>query len=192
VYDELYKAWTRERETTEIQALPKDFYVKLAGYMKKMREESRMLDEKTVRAKLLRRESTNAKKMAKELIRLRYEKALRKAMEGEIVAKEALTYEEEKLLGETSPTIEPYQALLKDILSGHSPSIETREKPKTMILRFIQEIPTIIGVDMKTYGPFRPEDIASLPIENARILIKQGVAVEVDSSCSPRCGRSRS
>ena len=55
MYDELYKAWTKERETTEIQALPKDFYVKLAGYMKKTRDESRMLDEKTVRAKLLRR-----------------------------------------------------------------------------------------------------------------------------------------
>ncbi|MFB0514796.1 MAG: hypothetical protein ACETVQ_04380 [Candidatus Bathyarchaeia archaeon] len=50
-----------------------------------------------------------------------------------------------------------------------------------MILRFIQEIPAIIGADMKTYGPFKPEDIASLPIENARILIKQGVAVEVEA-----------
>ena len=46
MYDELYEAWIKERETTEIQPLPKDFYIKLTGYMKKMREESRMLDEK--------------------------------------------------------------------------------------------------------------------------------------------------
>jgi DNA replication factor GINS len=181
VYDELYEAWARERETTEIQSLPKDFYVKLAGYVKKMRDESRMLDEKTVRAKLLRWESRNVKKMVKELIRLRYEKALRKAMAGEVVAKEALTYEEEKLLGEVSPSIESYQTLLKDMLSGRAPRIEIKEEPKTMILRFIQEIPAIIGADMKTYGPFKPEDIASLPIENAKILIKQGVAVEVEA-----------
>ena len=181
MYNELYEAWTKERETTEIQALPKDFYVKLAGYIKKMREESRMLDEKTVRAKLLRRESNNVKKMVKELIRLRYEKALRKTIAGEIVAKEALTHEEEKLLGEVSPSIESYQTLLKDILGGRSPRIEVKEKPKTMILRFVQEIPAIIGADMKTYGPFKPEDIASLPIENARILIKQGVAVEIEA-----------
>ena len=181
MYDELYEAWTKERETTEVQALPKDFYVKLAGYIKKMRDESRMLDEKTVRAKLLRREANNVKKMVKELIRLRYEKALRKTIAGEIVAKEALTHEEEKLLGEVSPSIESHQTLLKDILSGRSPRVEVKEKPKTMILRFIQEIPAIIGADMKTYGPFKPEDIASLPIENARILIKQGVAVEVEA-----------
>jgi len=181
VYDELCEAWTKERETTEIQALPKDFYVKLAGYIKKMRDESRMLDEKTVRAKLLRRESKNVKKMVKELIQLRYEKALKKAMDGEIVAKESLTYEEEKLLGEVMPSIESYQTLLKDILGGRSPRIEVKEKPKTMILRFIQEIPAIIGADMKTYGPFKPEDIASLPIENAKILVKQGVAVEVEA-----------
>jgi len=181
VYDELYEAWTKERETTEIQVLPKDFYVKLTGYMKKMKEESRMLDEKTVRAKLLRRESKNVKKMVEELIQLRSEKALGETIDGKVVAKEALTNEEEKLLGEVSPSLESYQSLLKDIFGGRSPRIEVKEKPKTMILRFTQEIPAIIGADMKTYGPFRPEDIASLPVENARILIKQGVAVEVET-----------
>lgn len=181
MYDELYEAWTKERETTEIQALPKDFYVKLAGYMKKMRDESRMLDEKTVRAKLLRRESDNVKKIVEELIKLRREKALKKTIDGKPVAKEALTHEEEKLLGEVSPSIESYQTLLKDILSGRSPRVEVKEKSKAMILRFVQEIPAIIGADMKTYGPFKPEDIASLPIENARILVKQGVAVEVEA-----------
>lgn len=181
MYDELYEAWARERETTEIQALPKDFYAKLADYIKKLRDESRMLDEKTVRAKLLRRESNYVKKMVNDLIRLRYKKALRKATEGNIVAKEALTYEEEKLLGEASPSIEAYQTLQKDILSGRSPRMKVKEKPKAIILRFIQEIPAIIGADMKTYGPFKPEDIASLPIENAKILIKQGVAIEVEA-----------
>ena len=50
------------------------------------------------------------------------------------------------------------------------------------VLRFVKEIPALMGSDMKTYGPFWPEDIATLPSENARILIKQGVAVEVDSN----------
>jgi DNA replication factor GINS len=181
VYDELYKAWTEEREATEIQTLAKDFYARLADYIKRMKEEKRMLDEKTIRAKLLRWESKNVQKMAKELIQLRCEKILRKVMAGEIVAKEALTSEEEKLLEEASPSMESYQTLLKNVLSGRSPRVETEKKPKTMILRFLREIPAIVGADMKTYGPFKPEDIASLPIENARILIKQGVAVEVET-----------
>jgi DNA replication initiation complex subunit (GINS family) len=35
---------------------------------------------------------------------------------------------------------------------------------------------------MKTYGPFMVEDVASVPVENARILIKQGLAEMVDVS----------
>jgi DNA replication initiation complex subunit (GINS family) len=34
---------------------------------------------------------------------------------------------------------------------------------------------------MKTYGPFKAEDIASLPVENAKILIKQGLAERVEA-----------
>jgi DNA replication factor GINS len=119
--------------------------------------------------------------MIKELILLRHKKALQKAMTGEVVAKETLTREEEKLLGEVSPSIESHQALLKGILSGRSPRIEVEDKAKAIILRFLEVIPAIVGADMKTYGPFKPEDIASLPVENARILIKQGVAVEIEA-----------
>jgi DNA replication initiation complex subunit (GINS family) len=33
---------------------------------------------------------------------------------------------------------------------------------------------------MKTYGPFKTEDVASLPVENARILVKQNLAEKVE------------
>ena len=35
---------------------------------------------------------------------------------------------------------------------------------------------------MKSYGPFVVEDVASLPVENAKILVKQGLAVPVEVS----------
>jgi DNA replication factor GINS len=44
----------------------------------------------------------------------------------------------------------------------------------------LKEIPAIIGADMKTYGPFKTEDVASLPAENARILAKQNLAEKVE------------
>ena len=49
-----------------------------------------------------------------------------------------------------------------------------------IVLRFVKEVPALVGADMMTYGPFYPEDIATLPSENARILIKQGIAIQVD------------
>ena len=181
LYDELYEAWKKEKENVEIQRLPKNFYAKIADYVKKTREERRMLDKKTTKAKLLNREFKSVKNMAEELIRLRYDKALKKSLARETVPREVLTEEEEKLYGEILPLAEAYQAFLKDILQGRLSRIEKEEKPKKMLLRFVQEIPAIVGSDMKTYGPFEPEDIATLPSENARILIKQGVAVEVEA-----------
>jgi len=181
VYEKLYEAWRRERETVEIQMLPKDFYAKLADYMKKMREESRMLDKKTLRARLMEREFKNAKKLVKKLYRLRREKFLNGAKEGKSVPKDRLTEDEERLYAGISPFAESYQALFKDVSRGRSPHVKPEKKGKRMVVRFLQEIPAIVGSDMKTYGPFKPEDIATLPVENAKALIKQGVTEEVEA-----------
>ena len=181
LYDQLYEAWKKEKESVELQKLPRNFYAKLADYVKKIREESRMLDEKTTKAKLMNREFENVKNMVKELVQLRRDKILTKVADRKIVPREVLTEEEEKLHGEIFPLAETYQTFLKDILQGRLSRIEEEEKPKKMLVRFVQEIPAIVGSDMKTYGPFKPEDIATLPTENARILVKQGVAVEVEA-----------
>ena len=129
MYEELFEAWKKEKENTELQAVPRDFYTNLADYMKKMKEESRMLDKKTTRARLMHRESENTKKLIKDQVI----------------------------------------------------QVERKEKPKKVLVRFVQEIPAIIGSDMNMYGPFRAEDIATLPPENAKILIKQGIAMEVEA-----------
>lgn len=181
MYNELYEAWRKEKENAELQLLPKDFYTRLAEYLRKIRAESRMLDEKTTRARLLMHESKNAQKMVKELVLLRHDKTVKKALSGETMTTESLTQEEEKLAKDISPSFESFQALLKDILGGRMPQLGGREKPKKRVLRFTKEIPAIIGADMKTYGPFKPEDVASVPQENAKILVRQGVAVEVEA-----------
>jgi len=42
----------------------------------------------------------------------------------------------------------------------------------TEILMILDELPPIMGVDRKVYGPFSPGDIITMPVPNARILIK--------------------
>jgi DNA replication factor GINS len=49
-----------------------------------------------------------------------------------------------------------------------------------MIVRFLQDIPSIVGSNTKIYGPFKAEDIATLPIDNAESLIKRGIALKVE------------
>jgi DNA replication initiation complex subunit (GINS family) len=53
---------------------------------------------------------------------------------------------------------------------------------KRSTVRFLKNIPAIMGADMKSYGPFVAEDVASLPPQNAQILVKQGLAVLIEVS----------
>jgi len=185
LYNELYDAWRHEKDNAELQPLSKDFYVRLAEYVRKIREESRMLDEKTTRGRLLMHEAENVRKMVKELVSLRHSKAVQLISKSEAVNVEGLTKEEEKLFSDVSPSFERFQELVREIEGGRL-SQTGREKPKNRVLRFLKETPVIVGADMKTYGPFQPEDVASVPAENAKILTKQGIAVEVEVQLEPR------
>jgi DNA replication initiation complex subunit (GINS family) len=201
MYDELYQAWKAEKENTEVQSLPKDFFTRLAHYFRRLKEESRMLDDKTVRARLLQEESRNVKMLSEELIRFRFEKVLEKAKASEPLPTEGLASEEEKLFREVGGSAEAFTSFLKDVLSGksseanassveeisHEDIKDSLGEDKTAVvgkrksvLRFVQSVPGIIGADMKPYGPFKPEDVASVPVENAKVLVKQGLAVEVE------------
>ena len=141
-----------------------------------------MMDQKTIKAKLLDDEFRNVKVMVAELFALRYKKFHNLAFGRENVSKDVLTEEEKKLYGEVSSLTEACHVFSKDLLRGNLSKIEKGAKQAMTVVRFVQEIPALVGADMKTYGPFGSEDIATLPPENARILIKQGVAVEVDPS----------
>lgn len=186
MYKELYQAWRKERENVEIQMLPKDFYARLANYMKKMREESRMLDKKTTRAKLIERQFKNSKNLTGKLLQFRYKKCLDALKAGKAVPKDRLIEEEERVYKEISTFAESYQVLSKEILRGRLPGKLARPLAKTktrgVVVRFLKEVPAIVGSDMKTYGPFQSEDIAILPVENAKTLIKQKVAAEVETN----------
>lgn len=180
MYDELYEIWLKEKEASYVQRLPKNFYPHIASYIKKIKQENRMLDKKTTKAKLLNYEFNNVKLMIEELFIIRFNKIQQSILSGGMVARDALTLEEEKLFLEVFSVSEAYHIFSKNILRGQLSKIEKGEKPKVKVLRFVKEIPALMGSDMKTYGPFNPEDIATLPFENARILVKQGVAIEVD------------
>jgi DNA replication factor GINS len=52
-------------------------------------------------------------------------------------------------------------------------------RSKQIVVRFLKATEAFVGVDMSKYGPFQPEDVASLPFENARSIIEGGAAVEV-------------
>jgi len=180
MYNELYEIWKREQESDEVERLPSDFYSKIVDYLRKLKEESRMLDKRTIKARLLKKEMHNIKHMIHDLIRTRYRKIMRKTVKGEKVQSDVLAVEEEKIYAGVLPFAEAYRDFAKSVLSGYAPKINIEKERKKTVLRFLKVVPAVIGADMKPYGPFNVEDVASLPIENAKILIKEGLAEKVE------------
>ncbi len=51
-----------------------------------------------------------------------------------------------------------------------------------MAIRLIQDAADFVAIDLRTYGPFKKEDIAFLPKEHAEIMITEGKAKRISVS----------
>jgi len=197
VYDQLFAAWRREIEDASIGGLPPDFYGKIAEYMRCIKEDNE-LDQKTIKLNLLEHEAQNVELMLAELLELRYKKIIKIVTKNQKNPLKLLTVEEGEMAETFATFSAEYQKFKEDLKQGQlappSPikvTIESDTKPtatqtiparKRLTIRFIKNIPAIMGADMKSYGPFNAEDVASLPTLNAQILVKQGLAVLVEVS----------
>jgi DNA replication initiation complex subunit (GINS family) len=187
--------------------LPPDFYTKIAEYLAHLKDEAgKPVDKKTVKTSLLERESRNVERMLEELLDLRYRKIIKTVTRLHKAPAELLTVEEAQMCESFVGFADAYQRFSKNLREGQqapitvtilqpsaSPQIAVQAtkaeyKPpvhvthKRLTLRFTKPIPAIMGADMKSYGPFAAEDVASLPSLNAQILVKQGLAVLVEVS----------
>ena len=58
---------------------------------------------------------------------------------------------------------------------------ETSDKKfKYTLVRILEKTPALVGIDLINYGPFDKENIAHLPSKNAKILIYEKFAEEID------------
>lgn len=179
MYEEIYRVWKNESEKDTLEELPQDFYAKVAGYLRRIREETRMIDKKTVRATLLQTEMQNVRQMLQQLLKIRREKMVKKAFKGEKIPPNLLTNEEQSTFKEIASFLENLHDMTRQLLEGQRLAANSEKEPKRTVLRFLKDVPAIIGKDMKAYGPFKAEDVASLPIENAKILMRQGLAEKI-------------
>jgi DNA replication factor GINS len=208
MYDQLFAAWKREIDDPTLGGLEPDFYTKIAEYLSHIREDKGALDKKSIKVALLEHEARNVERILQELLDMRYRKILKTIKRLHKAPIELLTTEEAKMAQNAVAFENNYEQFAKNLLGGElkpitvtitEPALSVSEllqpqtlkpeiKPQTHVthkrltLRFVKSIPAIMGADMKSYGPFVAEDVASLPELNARILVKQGLAVLIEVS----------
>jgi DNA replication initiation complex subunit (GINS family) len=199
MYNELYAAWKREISDSSLGSLPSDFYAKITVYLGKIHEDNKMLDNKSLKVALLEHEKQHVNRMLNELLKMRYEKLMHVITEAQKIPINSLAVEEAKICEDFLSFSSEYQKFTKSLVQGETftfapspvpPTTSTAPtvpvspaglvSPKRVTLRFSKNVPAVIGFDMKTYGPFLVEDVASLPVENAKMLVKQGLAVQVE------------
>jgi len=193
-YERLHRAWERENEKPGLQNIPDEFLHEMRRYSEELNKTP--TDPGALTGSITKQERQFVGQMLRELTETRLRKIVTKELRGEPIDAQAMTPEEQRfhanlrqlLLGyrqgadipepEASPTVQaprPAPAPRHSVTASH-------EAPKgdLVVIRFLKPLPAIMGVDMKAYGPFDPEDVASIPRQNAVNLIRRGIAKLVD------------
>ena len=176
MYNDLYKAWKAEKTSENPQPLSSDFYQRATGYLKGLEDDSVAGDARTIQGRLLVEEKEVAQRLLDEIKQTRLHKIVNAARDGREISTNDLTDEERRLVEHFNESLSTYSEHGTQGQSGSAPEGQT----ELSIVRFLDNVPEIVGVDLKIYGPYKKEDVGSLPKQNAQALIKQGLAKEID------------
>ncbi len=177
MYEKLLKALMDEGRSEELLKLEDDFAKRVSEYLTKLDRKISNMAEDDLRRILLEKEKEIIMLAYDQLVKLRILKITVYALTGkrDLLKEELLTVDEREFL-----------TGLKRILEKTRKNILRREidiEKELIVVRILKDIPEkIVGVDLKTYGPYKKEDVAAIPYMYAKILIDKGYAepIEVD------------
>jgi DNA replication factor GINS len=171
---DLHELLRKEAENPALQQIAPDTYQKVARALGSLKGQGFEGVEAKVRDRMVELLSTSA--------RLLFEVRQRKLSGPEPVDYSRLTDEEKYVLDGRSESQDRMQEVVAATTKGRPKVLEgisARMREKRIVVRFLRPQEQFIGVDMAKYGPFAQEDVATLPLENARSLVETGVAVQV-------------
>lgn len=187
-YETLYEILRREKLRAELQPLDKHFFQDIVGYLS---EKQSILESQMSKSSIFSSSETqktqkqieNVKRMVKEL----YERRENKIMQLALFSSRANDKTEfHEMLEEEKQFFKNIVFILNDfrknilfnILSLKNPELnkpkelKMDDKSNNKLIRFLYATPKFVGDDLKVYGPFEEEDLASLPLKVANVLIK--------------------
>ena len=190
--------WKKEKNNNDIQPLPEGFFDQISAYSKRLKEEKRKSDSSLLIGKIIDKEKLHVDSMINNLWEIRLENIVKAELDVKSVEPLNLTNDEKKLQVDLRRLIASHNQSLKQLLIGRDTIKDTvsplvyqpvtssvkveKQEINYKVVRFLQALPAIMGIDLKTYGPFKIEDVATLPAQNAENLIRKGIAkvVEID------------
>lgn len=193
-FDSVREAYRRERGSAVLQAINADFYEKVMEYISRKKGELESARDRGGRFgnKLVKHHETeleNAIMTLNQLIEMRERKILQLALaQSKTLAKSDLNlHSSERMLFDG--IIDLIRKKRKQVLNDEFPVIienleeepveeEKPEKTENGLVRveFLEDTSKFLGLDLKTYGPYKKGDAAELPQELIELLTSRGKA----------------
>ena len=154
----------KELASLELHSLPEEFYEEVRYYLialKQLEKDTEFREGKD----LLRRKYELVERLVSNIIKIRIAKlVLHSVVNG--TTNITLPWEESSFIRKMIVELDDF---IKEIIL---PAAEN----EYAVIRITRKVPHFLGVDGKEYGPYEPEDICTVPHQNARILIIKGAA----------------
>lgn len=164
-----------EMQSEGLHQLPGDFYSRVSHYSQKLRR-SVGYGNSEAAIRLISRQKEMIESMTSQLFDMRTKKAAAGNVFHQLLP-------EERYVCWMQQRFQRRRGALIEALSAGKPSFiefaHRNEASRNTTVRFIRRTNELVGADLKRYGPFEKDDIASIPSVSADILITGGDAVEV-------------
>jgi len=151
-YSRLVEIFITEATSPELSKIENGFYEEAKNFIARMREEAERSND--TMAEILRREADICDQLLSSIARIR---ALKKIASGKF---DEATEEE------------------RNAIEGRKVEKKAERRSNLAQVMFIKPAPSIVGEDLRIYGPFKRGDVALIPRANAEALERKGV-VEV-------------
>lgn len=167
----IYHAVSREIQNETVQELDADTYSAVADFLKRLHHQEFDNVEEKVKHAL----ATKVSELVSLLVDLRLEKAVESDNSG-------LTSEERYIMDAGSEMDQRREIVVSSIQNGRSKlleSISSNHKTRLVTVRMLDDVDAFMGADLEQYGPYKSEDITTIPYDNAQALMLQNAATRI-------------
>lgn len=174
MYNALLERWKAERDAPELLSLRDSFLQNVREYVEQVLEQQNSEDLTTLQRQLIETELANLQFMMKSLLQMRVQKILT-LLVNQTVDYDLLARNERRFVDQVSRNLNSVLMPADELFTP----LQSESSSQLQLVRFLEDHPQLVGVDLKTYGPFRADDLATLPAENARLIIRKNQAEPV-------------
>tara|TARA_B100000029_G_scaffold260502_1_gene256949 strand:- start:683 stop:1240 length:558 start_codon:yes stop_codon:yes gene_type:complete len=170
----LYRIAISEIENNEVQQLNSEFYITLSELIGKLKTEEYSGLEAKIKNELVEKTSL----LTSLILKFRLEKIISAGNTN----KTNLIDEEQFIIDSREDLEEKNEMILNSTLNGKTKVLQTisqNHKTKPTSVRFLKDVDEMVGADSEKYGPFKSEDIATVPNKDAQELISKNFAVKI-------------